>query len=104
MRTINLLNNLRHRTNAQSVRSRLSEPPVLDDKSQSETWRDWVWTTESARPGINWDVSMMLLKIGAQGTPRGERDLALVDRAARAIRRLAAHVFSVNDARTRKYP
>jgi subtilisin family serine protease len=36
--------------------------------------------------GINWDVSMMLLKIGAQGTPRGQVDLARVDRAARAIR------------------
>jgi thermitase len=36
--------------------------------------------------GINWDVSMMLLKIGAQGTPRGEVDLERKRRAARAIR------------------
>lgn len=44
--------------------------------------------------GINWDVSMMLLKIGAQGTPRGETDLARVDRAARAI-----HYAADNGAR-----
>lgn len=36
--------------------------------------------------GINWDTSMMLLKIGAQGTPRGEIDLQRKVRAARAIR------------------
>ena len=36
--------------------------------------------------GINWDVSMMLLKIGAQGTPRGSIDLERKQRAARAIR------------------
>ena len=36
--------------------------------------------------GINWNVSMMLLKIGAQGVRRGEVDSARVTRAARAIR------------------
>jgi subtilisin family serine protease len=36
--------------------------------------------------GINWDVSMMLLKIGAQGVGRGEKDTARPGRAARAIR------------------
>ena len=36
--------------------------------------------------GINWDVSMMLLKIGAQGLGRGEVDTARVGRVARAIR------------------
>ncbi len=36
--------------------------------------------------GINWDISMMLLKIGAQGTGRGEKDTARPGRAARAIR------------------
>lgn len=36
--------------------------------------------------GINWNVSMMLLKIGAQGTRRGEVDSARVTRAAQAIR------------------
>lgn len=36
--------------------------------------------------GINWDVSMMLLKIGAQGTRRDDVDTARVGRAARAIR------------------
>ncbi len=36
--------------------------------------------------GINWDVSMMLLKIGAQGIERGEKDTARPGRAARAIR------------------
>jgi subtilisin family serine protease len=36
--------------------------------------------------GINWNVSMMLLKIGAQGIPRGEVDDKRVDRAIRAIR------------------
>jgi subtilisin family serine protease len=36
--------------------------------------------------GINWDVSMMLLKIGAQGTPRGAIDSLRTGRAARAIR------------------
>lgn len=35
--------------------------------------------------GINWDVSMMLLKIGAQGLGRGEVDTARVGRAAKAI-------------------
>jgi thermitase len=44
--------------------------------------------------GINWDVSMMLLKIGVQGTPRGENDLARVDRVARAI-----HYAADNGAR-----
>jgi subtilisin family serine protease len=36
--------------------------------------------------GINWDVSMMLLKIGAAGTKRGEVDTQRNERAARAIR------------------
>jgi subtilisin family serine protease len=36
--------------------------------------------------GINWDTSMMLLKIGMQGTSRGEIDLQRKVRAARAIR------------------
>lgn len=36
--------------------------------------------------GINWNVSMMLLKIGAQGIKRGEVDRHRPHRAARAIR------------------
>lgn len=36
--------------------------------------------------GINWDVSLMLLKIGAQGVPDGLIDVARTDRAAKAIR------------------
>ncbi len=36
--------------------------------------------------GINWDVSMMLLKIGAQGIGRNEKDAERPGRAARAIR------------------
>jgi len=36
--------------------------------------------------GINWDVSLMLLKIGAQGIGRGEQDTLRPGRAARAIR------------------
>jgi subtilisin family serine protease len=36
--------------------------------------------------GVNWDVSMMLLKIGAQGTGRDEIDRARPGRAAKAIR------------------
>lgn len=36
--------------------------------------------------GINWDLSMMLLKIGAQGIRRGETDTNRKTRAARAIR------------------
>jgi thermitase len=36
--------------------------------------------------GINWNVSMMLLKIGAQGIARGEHDTERTERAARAIR------------------
>jgi subtilisin family serine protease len=36
--------------------------------------------------GINWQVSLMLLKIGAQGTPRGQTDTLRAPRAARAIR------------------
>jgi thermitase len=36
--------------------------------------------------GINWDVSLMLLKIGAQGVRRDEVDAGRVTRAARAIR------------------
>jgi subtilisin family serine protease len=35
--------------------------------------------------GINWDVSMMLLKIGAQGIRRGEPDIQRKELAARAI-------------------
>jgi len=44
--------------------------------------------------GINWDVSMMLLKIGAQGNPRGVVDSARIDRAAKAI-----HYAADNGAR-----
>lgn len=44
--------------------------------------------------GINWDVSMMLLQIGAQGIGRGETDTARVDRASRAI-----HYAADNGAR-----
>ncbi len=36
--------------------------------------------------GINWQVSLMLLKIGAQGIPRGQADTLRAPRAARAIR------------------
>lgn len=36
--------------------------------------------------GINWDVSMMLLKIGVQGIGRGQVDTARAERAAKAIR------------------
>ncbi len=36
--------------------------------------------------GINWNVSMMLLKIGAQGIGRNETDTARPGRAAKAIR------------------
>ena len=36
--------------------------------------------------GINWRVSLMLLKIGAQGMRRGEADTLRAPRAARAIR------------------
>ena len=36
--------------------------------------------------GINWDVSMMLLKIGAQGIGRDEKDTLRPGRAAKAIR------------------
>jgi subtilisin family serine protease len=36
--------------------------------------------------GINWDVSMMLLKIGAQGIGRDDKDTARPGRAAKAIR------------------
>lgn len=36
--------------------------------------------------GINWDVSMMLLKIGAQGFGQGQVDTSRVERAAKAIR------------------
>ncbi len=36
--------------------------------------------------GVNWDVSMMLLKIGAQGIGRDEKDTARPGRAAKAIR------------------
>lgn len=36
--------------------------------------------------GVNWDVSMMLLKIGAQGIGRNEKDTERPRRAAKAIR------------------
>ena len=36
--------------------------------------------------GVNWDVSMMLLKIGAQGIGNGEKDTERPGRAAKAIR------------------
>jgi len=36
--------------------------------------------------GINWDVSLMLLKIGAQGIGRNEKDTLRPGRAAKAIR------------------
>ena len=36
--------------------------------------------------GINWQVSLMLLKIGAQGTPRGQTETLRSLRAARAVR------------------
>jgi len=36
--------------------------------------------------GVNWDVSMMLLKIGAQGRGRDEKDTVRPGRAAKAIR------------------
>jgi subtilisin family serine protease len=36
--------------------------------------------------GVNWEVSMMLLKIGAQGIGRNEKDTARPGRAAKAIR------------------
>jgi subtilisin family serine protease len=36
--------------------------------------------------GVNWDVSMMLLKIAAQGIGNGEKDSARPGRAAKAIR------------------
>jgi subtilisin family serine protease len=36
--------------------------------------------------GINWDVSLMLLKIGAQGIGRGEKDALRPGRAAKAVR------------------
>lgn len=44
--------------------------------------------------GINWDISMMLLKIGAQGTKRGEYDARRVERAVKAI-----HYAADNGAR-----
>jgi thermitase len=44
--------------------------------------------------GINWDVSMMLLQIGAQGTARGEIDTKRIDRAVKAI-----HYAADNGAR-----
>ncbi len=36
--------------------------------------------------GVNWDVSLMLLKMGAQGIGNGERDTLRAPRAAKAIR------------------
>jgi subtilisin family serine protease len=44
--------------------------------------------------GINWDVSLMLLKIGAQGIGRDEKDTERIDRAIKAI-----HYAADNDAR-----
>ena len=41
--------------------------------------------------GINWDVSMMLLKIGAQGIKRGDFDQLRVDRAVKAIHYAVDH-------------
>jgi len=41
--------------------------------------------------GIDWSVSLMLLKIGAQGVPRGQVDTARVRRAALAIRYATDH-------------
>ena len=41
--------------------------------------------------GINWNVSMMLLKIGAQGVRRGDTDSLRAVRAAAAIRFAADH-------------
>lgn len=41
--------------------------------------------------GINWDISMMLLKIGAQGIRRGEIDLLRIDRAVKAIHYAVDH-------------
>jgi len=45
--------------------------------------------------GINWNVSMMLLKIGAQGIKRGEFDPARVDRAVKAIHFAVDHGATV---------
>ena len=44
--------------------------------------------------GINWAVSMMLLRIGVQGTPRGRHDAERVSRVMRAI-----HYATDNGAR-----
>jgi thermitase len=44
--------------------------------------------------GINWDVSMMLLQIGEQGSARGEIDTKRIDRAVKAI-----HYAADNGAR-----
>src|SRR3954467_9051470 len=44
--------------------------------------------------GINWNVSMMLLRIGVQGVGRDEHDLARIDRVVRAI-----HYAADNGAR-----
>jgi thermitase len=44
--------------------------------------------------GINWDVSMMLVKIGAQGIGRREKDTGRIARAAKAI-----HYAADNGAR-----
>lgn len=59
--------------------------------------------------GINWKISMMLLKIGAQGVKRGEIDLARVDRAVKAIHYAVDHGAKVinwsgfvDDRRTEK--
>jgi thermitase len=41
--------------------------------------------------GINWEVSLMLLKIGAQGVGRNEKDTLRPGRAAKAIRYAAAN-------------
>jgi thermitase len=59
--------------------------------------------------GINWNVSMMLLRIGVQGIRRDEHDLARIDRVVRAIHYAAdngARIINwsgfVNDARPEK--
>jgi len=51
--------------------------------------------------GINWEVSMMLLKIGAQGIGRDEKDTARPGRAAKAIRYAAALKKILMDNATR---
>lgn len=47
--------------------------------------------------GINWNVSMMLLRVGVQGIHRDEVDMSRLDRAARAIRYAADNGARVVD-------